>query len=105
MPSRGSGLATAVVSTTLSPMRITAEPWACLAIFPVSMEMDLPPASWTVVSCFMSSSFLYRRAQLDRLCRESAEGCLGQISKLPGAGGSNDKRDAREFNLAQISME
>src|SRR4029077_9999635 len=84
---------------TLSPMRITAEPCACFAILPVSMEMDFPPASWTVVSCFLSSSFLYRRARLYRRCRESAEGCVGQISKLPGAGKSNDERDAREFNF------
>jgi len=53
MPSRGSGLATAVASTTLSPMRTTTEPWACLANFPVSNARLLPPVSCTDTSCFM----------------------------------------------------
>src|ERR1700726_1462308 len=53
MPSRGSGLAVAVARTTLSPMRTTTEPCACLANFPVSNEMVLPPANSTDTSCFM----------------------------------------------------
>src|SRR5271169_182826 len=53
MPRRGSGLAQAVASTTLSLARTTQEPWACLARCPVSKEMVLPPASSTVVACFM----------------------------------------------------
>src|SRR5690348_17998687 len=47
MPSRGSWFAVAVASTTLSPVRTTAEPWACLANFPVSNVRDLLPASST----------------------------------------------------------
>src|SRR5579864_4182385 len=57
MPSRGSGLATAVASTTLSPMRTTTEPWACLANFPVSNARLLPPVSCTDTSCFILISF------------------------------------------------
>src|SRR5271167_1789248 len=60
MPSRGSALAVAVASTTFSPSRTTAAPWACLANFPVSNEMCLPPASSTVTllaSGFMIHSF------------------------------------------------
>src|SRR5258708_36961562 len=56
MPSRGSGLAVAVASTTLSPRRTTAEPCACLANFPVSNVIFLPPArltSTSVLSGFM----------------------------------------------------
>src|SRR5208282_3261994 len=53
MPRRGSGLAQAVASTTLSLARTTQEPWACLARCPVSKEMVLPPASSTVVAYFM----------------------------------------------------
>src|SRR3974390_870566 len=60
MPSRGSGLAVAVARTTFSPLRTTAEPWACLASFPVSNERFLPPASATegyVGSGFIDKSF------------------------------------------------
>src|ERR1700731_3067876 len=53
MPSRGSGLAVAVARTTLSPIRTTTEPCACLANLPVSKEMVLPAASSTDTSCFM----------------------------------------------------
>ena len=66
MPSRGSGLATAVARTTFSPMRTTTEPWACLANFPVSNERLLPPVSSTDTSCFMFYFLLGRRA---RRCR------------------------------------
>src|SRR6267154_6232740 len=62
MPSRGSGLATAVASTTFSPMRTTAEPWACLANFPVSNESFLPPARSTVIS--VTSGFMIRPYQV-----------------------------------------
>src|SRR4051812_45695143 len=90
MPSRGSGFEHAVVRTTLSPMRITTDPWACLANFPVSIDIDLPPANWTVVSCFMVSSFLFFRRQIGRniggpaprasgYCRLK----VGMIEKLP----------------------
>src|SRR5208282_2135449 len=60
MPSRGSGLAVAVASTTLSPKRTTAAPWACLASFPVSMESCFPPVSSTdtlVTSGFIGHPF------------------------------------------------
>src|ERR1019366_9520866 len=56
MPSRGSGLAVAVASTTFSPKRTTAAPWACLASFPVSMESCFPPASST--ETFVASGFI-----------------------------------------------
>src|SRR5215467_14156581 len=48
MPSRGSAFAVAVASTTFSPRRTTADPWACLANFPVSNESVFPPLSVTV---------------------------------------------------------
>src|SRR4051794_11835122 len=76
MPSRGSGLEQAVVRTTLSPMRITTDPCACLASFPVSILMDLPPASWTVVSCFMVSSFLFGERQCRQECGRLADGTM-----------------------------
>src|SRR5580704_1448526 len=57
MPSRGSGLAVAVARTTVSPIRTTTDPWACLAHFPVSNESCLPPERSTATSCFMSNSF------------------------------------------------
>src|SRR5437660_7946144 len=60
MPSRGSGLAVAVASTTLSWRRTTADPCACLANFPVSKVSCLPPARSTVMlvaSGFMIQSF------------------------------------------------
>src|SRR6266576_1131997 len=50
MPSRGSGFETAVASTTLSPMRTTPEPCACLASLPVSNLRFLPPESSTLIS-------------------------------------------------------
>src|SRR5665213_1784992 len=62
MPSFGSGEATAVARTTLSPLEVSAAPEACLAIRPVSNLICLPPASSIMTSCFMvrlfSSSFL-----------------------------------------------
>src|SRR5512147_744660 len=51
MPSRGSWLAVAVPRTTLSAKRTTTEPCACLANFPVSNEMVLPPVNSTVTDC------------------------------------------------------
>src|SRR5271168_3979622 len=57
MPSRGSVFAVAVASTTLSPVRTTAAPWACLANFPVSNESCLPPARSTVT--VLTSGFMF----------------------------------------------
>src|SRR5580693_1759491 len=57
MPSRGSALAVAVASTTFSPRRTTAAPWACLANFPVSNESCLPPARSTVT--LLTSGFMF----------------------------------------------
>ena len=54
---RGNGGA----STTDSPWVTSAAPDACLAIRPVSKLSRLPPASSTVTSCFIESSFLDRR--------------------------------------------
>src|ERR1700690_2958935 len=61
MPSRGSALAVAVASTTVSPILTTAAPWACLANFPVSKERRFPPASSTDTStgCGFMVSFPY----------------------------------------------
>src|SRR5262245_30698584 len=43
--SRGCGDPAAVTSTMLSPQRMTTEPLACLAHFPVSMVISLPPTT------------------------------------------------------------
>src|SRR5437868_6257530 len=67
MPSRGSGLAQAVANTTFSPLRTTAEPWACFAQLPVSKETFLPPANSTVTSCFIGILFLQRHASALRM--------------------------------------
>src|SRR6266852_3744507 len=78
MPSRGSALAVAVARTTLSPSRTTAAPWACLANFPVSNEICLPPARSTVMvltSGFMIHSFsLFTGGQLPRPPAKTQEG-------------------------------
>src|SRR6266852_3393856 len=75
MPSRGSGLAVAVARTTLSPMRTTTEPCACLASFPVSNEICLPPASSTETSCFMIYFLLGRRTRacVERDCTDEGQ--------------------------------
>src|ERR1700732_4220395 len=56
MPTRGSGLAVAAARTTFSPKRTTAEPPACLASFPVSIESCFPPAISTEI--FVASGFI-----------------------------------------------
>src|SRR5271170_1835093 len=56
MPSRGSGLEVAAARTTFSPKRTTAEPPACLASFPVSIESCFPPAIST--ETFVASGFI-----------------------------------------------
>src|ERR1039458_6963230 len=56
MPSRGSGLEVAVANTTFSPKRTRAEPPACLASFPVSMDSCFPPAIST--ETFVASGFI-----------------------------------------------
>ena len=70
MPSRGSGLAVAVASTTLSPMRTTAAPCACLASFPVSNESCLPPASSTVT--VLTSGFIFHPSYCDQEGRRAS---------------------------------
>src|SRR6476620_5367602 len=58
MPSLGSGEATAVARTTVSPVVTSAAPEACLAMRPVSKTRRLPPASSTATSCLdIESSF------------------------------------------------
>src|SRR5580658_2583546 len=58
MPSLGSGEATAVARTTVSPVVTSAAPDACLAMRPVSKTRRLPPASSTDTSCLdIESSF------------------------------------------------
>src|SRR5580658_9211901 len=82
MPSRGSALAVAVASTTFSPSRTTAAPWACLANFPVSNEMCLPPASSTVMllaSGFMIHSFAGWATQGGCQRRRRDERSVGQF--------------------------
>src|SRR5712692_6779029 len=75
MPSRGSALAVAVASTTLSPSRTTAAPWACLANFPVSNEICLPPARSTVT--LLASGFMFYPYSLNR------EGeCAGNVAAI-----------------------
>src|SRR5271166_6105202 len=60
MPSLGSGEATAVARTTVSPVVTSAAPEACLAMRPVSKTRRLPPASSTVTSCLdIESSFRF----------------------------------------------
>src|SRR5271170_5116938 len=56
MPVRGSGFEVAAARTTFSPKRTTAEPPACLASFPVSIERLFPPASST--ETFVDSGFI-----------------------------------------------
>src|ERR1700694_1470458 len=56
MPVRGSGLEVAAARTTFSPKRTTAEPPACLASFPVSIESCFPPAISTEI--FVASGFI-----------------------------------------------
>src|ERR1700678_197853 len=71
MPSRGSGEATAVDSTTVSPVVTSAAPDACLAMRPVSKTRRLPPASSTVTSCLdIESSFRFFR--LGNVCGKRA---------------------------------
>src|SRR5580692_7095863 len=64
MPSLGSGEATAVASTTLSPSVTNAAPEACLAMRPVSKTRRLPPVSSTATSCFIESSFYFSLGKL-----------------------------------------
>src|SRR5215469_246051 len=67
MPSRGSGEATAVASTTVSPVETRAAPEACLAMRPVSKTSRLPPASSTATSVFVDieSSFHFSLGKLE----------------------------------------
>src|ERR1700727_1119051 len=73
MPSFGSGEATAVASTALSPLVVKAAPDACLAIRPVSNLMCLPPASSIVTSCFL---VFFLRVWLLIWVNLCAPGCL-----------------------------
>src|SRR3954471_433506 len=90
MPSRGSGDATAVARTTVSPVVTSAAPDACLAIRPVSKTRRLPPASSTATSCLVDIHcplFVFR---LGNLGWESAEprrraGLLWKARGLEGA--------------------
>src|SRR5437764_5593989 len=82
MPSRGSGEATAVARTTVSPVVTSAAPDACLAMRPVSKTSRLPPASSTATSCFVDIHcplFVFR---LGNLGWESAEGIGSHLWSL-----------------------
>src|SRR5580658_5796714 len=77
MPSRGSALAVAVASTTLSPMRTTAAPWACLANFPVSNESCFPPARSTIT--VLTSGFIFHPSYRDRAYRDQESGRASRL--------------------------
>src|SRR5258708_17617917 len=77
MPSRGSGLAVAVARTTLSPSRTTAAPPACLANFPVSNEICLPPARFTVT--LLASGFIFYPYCVNQ---EGAGECAGKVAAM-----------------------
>src|SRR5580704_975880 len=68
MPSLGSGEATALARTTVSPVVTNAAPDACLAMRPVSKTRRLPPASSTDTSCLdIESSIQFFRFHFFRL--------------------------------------
>src|SRR5579872_904674 len=102
MPSRGSGAATAVASTTVSPEVTTAAPDACLAIRPVSNCSRLPPASWTEASCFMLSSFLSGKLVRGRASR--AQRATGRGERA-GSSGLRCWVDPVGFCLPQAAWE
>src|SRR5580704_12274992 len=68
MPSLGSGDATAVDRTTVSPVVTSAAPEACLAMRPVSKTNRLPPDSSTATSCFVDIVSSFRFVHLGNLC-------------------------------------
>src|SRR5580692_11385702 len=68
MPSLGSGEATAVANTTVSPVVTKAAPDACFAMRPVSKTRRLPPASSTATSCFVDIESSFRFVRLGNLC-------------------------------------
>src|SRR5580698_10323488 len=74
MPSRGSGEATAVARTTVSPVVTNAAPEACFAMRPVSNDSRLPPASSTDTSCFVDIMSSFRFFRLGNLGWAGARG-------------------------------
>src|ERR1700716_634500 len=86
MPVRGSGLEAAAARTTFSPKRTTAEPPACLASFPVSIESCFPPAISTEI--FVASGFIDHPLYGQKGMRAGAEfawtgGCQGAVGNAP----------------------
>ncbi len=77
MPSLGSGDATAVDRTTVSPVVTSAAPEACLAMRPVSKTNRLPPASSTATSCFVDIVSSFHFFRLGNLCGECATHTAG----------------------------
>src|SRR3979411_1186757 len=82
MPVGGSGLEVAAARTTFSPKRTTAEPPACLASFPVSIESNFPPAISTAI--FVASGFIDHPLYGQKGMRAGAEfawtgGCQGRL--------------------------
>ena len=73
MPSRGSGEATAVARTTVSPVVTSAAPEACFAMRPVSKTSRLPPASSTAY-------FMLRRHRCPRFILFAWETCGGKCA-------------------------
>src|SRR5690348_10208482 len=103
MPSLGSGDATAVASTTDSPWVTRAAPEACLAMRPVSKCSCLPPASSTVTSCFMESSFSewkgrLRLALLHR-ARKNQQRLAGSRMEWPHRSGTGTREIGRAHGL------
>ena len=101
MPSRGSGLAVAVASTTFSPMRTTAEPWACLANFPVSNEMVFTAGEFdSNLGCFWFHRFIPFGQEGNARVTESAR----RVSAMPVAHGWPE-RTVRDFaTLVQTAL-
>src|SRR6266849_4693788 len=112
MPTRGSGLAVAAARTTFSPKRTTAEPPACLASFPVSMERCFPPIS---TETFVASGFIdhpyiwaegHARGHGVRVDRADARRRLGtHFAKALGSGtGSARSRSRCYLRMPSLEM-
>src|SRR5580698_900525 len=97
IPSFGSGDATAVARTTLSPLDVRAAPEACLAIRPVSNLICLPPASSTVTSCFMGAPLLFFLIDDGTCTRLRWSGARGEMQ--PGEAGIKPGRELHGQNL------
>src|SRR5258708_13175100 len=82
MPKRGSGFEVAAARTTFSPKRTMAEPPACLASFPVSMESCFPPAIST--ETLTASGFIDHPLYGQKGMRAGTE--FAWTGRMPGGG-------------------